>query len=77
MPIMPKTTSYTHKYNAYIYNYDRNGNIGRLLRYGENPSNTDTSRVMDYLSYTYDDGNQLTGVKGLLQQYNVQQYGRL
>ena len=28
---------YTHKYNAYIYNYDRNGNIGRLLRYGEEP----------------------------------------
>ena len=54
---------YNNKYNAYIYNYDRNGNIGRLLRYGENPSNTSQIRVMDYLSYTYDDGNQLTGVK--------------
>ena len=58
-----ENSQYTHKYNAYIYNYDRNGNIGRLIRYGENPYDTEKSRGMDYLKYTYDNGNQLTGVK--------------
>jgi len=61
--IYAENQRYNSKYNAYIYNYDRNGNIGRLLRYGENPDDTKKSRVMDYLKYTYDNGNQLTGVK--------------
>ncbi|WP_157498198.1 DUF6443 domain-containing protein [Formosa sp. Hel1_33_131] len=58
-----ENSQYTHKYNAYIYNYDRNGNIGNLYRSGQNPNNQNTSYSMDYLKYTYDEGNQLTGVK--------------
>ena len=58
-----ENSQYTHKYNAYIYGYDRNGNIETLYRSGQNPNNQNTSYSMDYLKYTYDEGNQLTGVK--------------
>ncbi|MDB9954023.1 DUF6443 domain-containing protein [Flavobacteriaceae bacterium] len=58
-----ENTQYNHKYNAYIYGYDRNGNIGQLIRYGQNPNNQNYSYSMDNLRYTYDEGNQLTGVR--------------
>jgi RHS repeat-associated protein len=54
---------YTAKFNSYVYNYDRNGNIGRILRYMINPSNIGFGIGMDNLTYTYDSGNKLLSVK--------------
>ncbi|SFZ93394.1 hypothetical protein SAMN05428642_103108 [Flaviramulus basaltis] len=55
--------TYNNKFNEYIYNYDRNGNIGRIFRFGLNPTNSQYSYPMDNITYTYDGGNKLMGVQ--------------
>ncbi|MFK5855152.1 MAG: DUF6443 domain-containing protein, partial [Bacteroidota bacterium] len=57
-----ENSTYNSKFNEYIYDYDRNGNIERLMRYMQNPSNPSSSASMDYLTYTYDAGNKLLAV---------------
>ncbi|WP_298341124.1 DUF6443 domain-containing protein [uncultured Algibacter sp.] len=57
----------TYKYNMYIYGYDRNGNIERMVRRMPSDLNDPlktwySSTTMDDLTYSYD-GNKLLNVK--------------
>ncbi|MCR8667526.1 DUF6443 domain-containing protein [Aestuariibaculum sp. M13] len=53
---------YKSHFNEYIYDYDRNGNIGRIFRYGQHPTNSQNSYPMDNITYVYDYGNKLINV---------------
>jgi RHS repeat-associated protein len=52
-----------NKFNESINSYDRNGNIMNLQRNMQSPTNTNSSTGIDYLTYTYDNGNKLLAVK--------------
>ncbi|WP_299365575.1 DUF6443 domain-containing protein [Winogradskyella sp.] len=54
--------NYNSKFTSYIDNYDRNGNIERMVRYAQSPTNSNSSTSMDNLTYTYDEGNKLLSV---------------
>ncbi|OUS00374.1 hypothetical protein A9Q86_10400 [Flavobacteriales bacterium 33_180_T64] len=51
-----------NKYNEYVYNYDRNGNIEKLYRSMQNPNNTNYGIGIDFLNYSYV-GNRLDEVR--------------
>lgn len=54
--------SINNKFSEYVYEYDSNGNILRLGRNMENPSNPNYSTSIDYLTYDYN-GNILKGIR--------------
>ncbi len=52
----------TGKYDLQSVLYDKNGNITQLIRNGHTNASATSFFVMDYLTYTYDDGNKLNKV---------------
>jgi RHS repeat-associated protein len=61
--------NYKSMYDVSVYNYDRNGNIKRLVRKMPNSTNTRFGTTMDNLKYTYN-GNQLLAVKDYISNAN-------
>ncbi|MHC0446332.1 DUF6443 domain-containing protein [Flavobacterium sp. 3-218] len=58
------STNNPGRYNEEI-NYDKNGNINRLVRFGNLDYNAATFGKMDELTYTYDNGNKIVKVEDL------------
>lgn len=58
------STNNQGRYNEEI-NYDKNGNINRLVRFGNLDYNATTFGKMDELTYTYDNGNKIVKVEDL------------